>query len=61
MYFQNYYKKSFSFFPAHGSFGAANIIMSVIKAIELIGQGVEQIDVFDRDPYGRICYLRLEK
>ena len=61
MYFQNHYKKSFSFFPDYGSFGAANVIMSVIKAIELIGQGVEQIDVFDRDPYGRICYLRLEK
>jgi hypothetical protein len=60
-YFQTLYKKSFSYFSEYGSFGSANVVMSVIKAIELIAQGIEQIDIFDRDPYGRICYLRVEK
>lgn len=60
-YFQSLYKKTFSYFSEYGSFGAANVVMSIIKATELIEQGIEQIDIFDRDPYGRICYLRVEK
>jgi enamine deaminase RidA (YjgF/YER057c/UK114 family) len=59
---QSFGKNFFSFFPEFGNLGSANILFSICKGIELLKiSDRKKIDIFDRDPYGRECYLRMEK
>ncbi len=54
-------KKSFSYYPEYGNLGASNIILSVIKAIQLINKDHQIIDVLDRDVFGRESLIRIER
>lgn len=55
-------KKLFSCFPEYGNLGSANLIMSIIKGIELLQSDPEsKIAIVDRDPYGRESYIRMEQ
>lgn len=60
--FQSTGKQAFSYFPEYGNLGSANLIMSVIKGIELLQSNEESIiALVDRDVYGRESYIRIEK
>lgn len=52
---------SYSWNQKYGNFGAASLMMSMVKATQLIADGHEVIDVVDRDPYGREVYVQLTK
>lgn len=61
-YCHSFGKNPFSFFVQYGNCGSANLILSIVKAIELLASDPESIiDIFDRDPYGRESYIRIVK
>lgn len=51
----------FSYFNSLGNMGPSNVFFGVIKAVNLIEQECEIVDVLDRDVFGRESVIRVEK
>lgn len=52
---------TFSSFKEYGNMGPSNIFFGIIKAVKLIEEGCQIVDVLDRDVFGRESVIRVEK
>lgn len=60
-YCEKHWTLSDSLFDEFGNMGAANVINSVIRGIQLLEKGYNKIDIVDRDIYGSESFVRIEK
>lgn len=60
LYCEKFFKKSLSLFADAGNMGSSNLIMGMIKGINLLKE-IPFVDIVDRDVYGRESHIRIEK
>jgi hypothetical protein len=60
-YCEQYSKKAISLFEEYGNMGSANLMIGLAKGVELMNGSIQQVDLLDRDIYGRESLIRLKK
>ncbi|OIQ37756.1 MAG: hypothetical protein BM555_00020 [Crocinitomix sp. MedPE-SWsnd] len=54
-------QKTFSIFDLFGNLGPVNLFASIEKGIELLDQGKKSIAILDRDIYGKLSIIKIQK